>query len=305
MKIIDTHCDTITELKKQSLYKNNLHSDIMRMQRFTSYAQFFAIYTSNCQNPKEYVNSIIDSFFIHLEENNRYLKLCRNYKDLELSWSEEKNGAFLSIEEASCITSPDDVDLLYQKGVRMIALTWNNDNTLGGGAYGNNIGLTTLGKSVIKRMNELGIICDVSHSSEQTFYDILSLSTTPPVASHSNSYTLCPDKRNLTDEQFKTIIFKKGVSGINYYPPFLKKNKICSVSDIVDHIIHFLLLGGENNICLGSDFDGIDILPQAFFGVESVYKIFDEMAKRGISNSIQEKIAYKNILRVISICLYF
>lgn len=305
MKIFDTHCDTLTQINNRSLYKNTLHTDIFRMQKYENYAQFFAIFTSEefYKNPKEIVFNIIDKLYMLLEKNSQHLKLCKNYCDLELAWQENKTGAFVSIEEASCITSPDDVNILYDKGIRMISLTWNYDNALGGGAYGENIGLTSLGRDVVARMNELGIICDVSHTSEKTFYDICQISSAPPIASHSNSYTLCPDKRNLTDEQFQTLIYKNGVAGINYYPPFLNKNRNCSVDDIVNHIMHFLMLGGENNICLGSDFDGVDCLPDGFYGVESVYKIFDVLTKRGVNKEIQEKIAYKNLLRTISICL--
>jgi len=304
--IFDTHCDTAGLIldKRHTLSSQNQHININGMKRYLNYAQFFAAYISEdyISSPLERTLSLIDAI-TYQAKNSKDMMLCKNSSDLDSAWKNNKIAAFISIENALGIDDLKSLDLLYKKGVRMMSLTWNEDNHLGGGAYGKNIGLTDLGYSVIRKMNELGIIVDVSHSSENTFYDICSDSSAPVIASHSNSYTLCPDRRNLKDEQFIKIKEKGGVVGINYYPPFLTKNNSCTYKYIVRHIMHFLSLGGEDNICLGSDFDGIDYIADGISGVADVYKILDTLSQLGVSEHIIEKIAYKNILRIIGICL--
>ena len=233
---------------------------------------------------------------------NQFLKysdeisLCKSIDDIN------KVSAFLSIEGGEAIQNLDDLKTFYDMGVRMLTLTWNFDNHIAG-ANGSEKGLSEFGKMLVLKMNELGMIIDLSHSSLNTFYDTLKITTKPIVLSHSNSYTLCPHQRNITDEQFMALAKNNGCVGINFYPDFLSSTKKADIYDIISHIEYFLSLGGENNISIGSDFDGTDTLAKGIRSVKDIDKIFNILASKGVSDEIIEKIAYKNIYRVINICI--
>lgn len=305
-KIFDAHCDTATKIldTKQGLLKNDADIDIKKLSGYENYAQIFAIFISPeyYGNPKKRFNEVYEYFKDQLR-NNEKIRICTNDDEIQRTWKNDKIGAFLSLEGGECIERCEDIDTLYDKGIRMINLTWNNDNALGGGAFGKNIGLSEMGKRTVEKMNEKGIIVDVSHLCEKSFYDVCEYTKKPIIASHSSSYKICPNKRNLTDEQFEKIKSLNGVVGINMYPLFLTGRMDADIKDILLHTEHFLSLNGENNIGLGTDFDGIDFKPQGISGADKLYIIFNEFAKIGISEAVIEKIAYKNMRRIIKVCL--
>ena len=142
------------------------------------------------------------------------------------------------------------------------------------------------------------MITDVSHLNIQGVYDVCNLSEKPFIASHSNSYEICKHKRNLTDDQFKMICEKGGVCGINICGDFLAEDGNGTISDIIKHIDHFMELGGENNIGIGSDFDGIPYLPWEIESNADLYKIFNELLIKGYTKEQIEKISYGNFERV-------
>ncbi len=305
--VIDTHCDTASCAMDlgYDLYKNPLMLDILRLEKFHHYTQFFAAFIDPqyyCE-PKKRCLEIINFTKNQILKNENKITLCKSFSDLLKSIKKNTHSAFLSVEGGEAIEDINTLFELYSLGVRMITLTWNNDNALGGGAEGDGRGLSLFGKEVVKKMNELGIIVDVSHASEKTFYDVISISKKPVIASHSNAYELCPHKRNLKNDQYKALIKNGGVAGINFFPEFLTAAKNAQLKDIFSHIEYFLSLGGENNICIGSDFDGIDRLPDGMCDVTSLADLFDFLTSKGISREIVDKIAYKNMHRLISICL--
>lgn len=305
--VIDTHCDTASKALDlgYELFKNPLMLDISRLKGFFHYTQFFAAFIDPkyYDSPKKRCLDIIDFTKRELLKNADKITLVKSYSDLEKSIKNNTHSAFLSVEGGEAIEDINTIFELYSLGVRMITLTWNNDNALGGGAEGDGRGLSLFGKEVVKKMNELGIIVDISHASEKTFYDVLSVSKKPVIASHSNAYELCPHRRNLKNEQYKVLIKNGGIAGINFFPEFLTPKKNAQLKDIFSHIEYFLSLGGENNICIGSDFDGIDALPSGIRDVESTADLLDLLTLKDIGKDITEKIAYKNMHRLISICL--
>lgn len=306
MEIIDTHSDTLIEIfeNKENLYKNNLHIDIKRMKRYSSYCQFFACFTHPKQekNAKKYAVNAFSFFKEELLKNKEHIGLATNFREYCDLKSAGKITAFFSMENADAINRICDLDLFYNLGVRMISLTWNFDNALATGVLGDEKrGVTEFGKQVIENMEEKNIILDVSHLNEKSFWDIAELFKKPFVASHSNSYYVCNNKRNLTDEEFLEIKRRGGYVGMNFYPLFLTGEKNAKISDILKMTEHFLALGGENIIGIGSDFDGVDCLPKGIFGVEHVEKIFNEMAKIGYSDEIMDKIAHKNFEKIIKL----
>jgi membrane dipeptidase len=160
-------------------------------------------------------------------------------------------------------------------------------------------GLTPFGKKVVEEMNSLGMLVDVSHISEKGFWDVLELTRSPIIASHSNAQSICSHVRNLTDEQIKAIGKNGGVMGINFYPAFLNDSKKASVTDIVNHIEHMASLVGCDYIGIGADFDGVEALPEGINGLQDVEKVINTLLKLNYSQEWVEKIAGLNFLRVI------
>ncbi len=295
LTICDMHCDTATKI-----YDNNINLDLSILAQ----TQFFAVFISPkyYDNPKKRCFDVINYMYNQIYKNSRNITICKNLGDINKAKNINKVSAFLSIEGGEAIRDLDDLEMFYNLGIRMLTLTWNLDNHIAG-ANGSDIGLSLFGKSVIEKMNELGIIIDLSHASTKTFFDVIETTTKPIVLSHSNSYTLCPHPRNITDEQFMALKQNKGCIGINFYPDFLTNSKKADISDIVLHIEYFLSLGGEDNISIGSDFDGTDYMATGINSLKDIYKIFNMLSQKGISDEIIKKIAYKNIYRVIGICL--
>ncbi len=277
-KIFDAHCDTLCCLSDSggSIESNTYNIDKTRMLEYNSYTQVFA-----CFIAPEYYNAPM----------NRFRTLYETYKKQDFSGI----TPLLGLEGGEVIQSLEDLDYLKECGVRCIALTWNNTNKLASGVLDTDTGLTEFGKSVVRRMEDLGILVDVSHLSDKAFYDVASLATKPIIATHSNSRTKCPHPRNLTDDMFKIIRDSGGVAGINLYPLFLTENKECTSKDAITHIEHFLDLDGAEAIGIGADFDGTDNeLPDDVKGCEGLYRILDLINDKETA----EKISHKNFMRV-------
>lgn len=318
MKFIDLHCDTVMKIDsicgEQSLYSNNVASvDFKRMKNGNSMAQFFAIFLMSKDKLKvDYMGDdpyILDKVNLVKETvkaNREIIDMSYNYDDIIKNNSEGKMSALLTIEDGRSVDGKlEKLEEYYKLGIRLIGLTWNHENCFG---YPNSdeprimeSGLKDFGKEAIEYMNEIGIIIDVSHLSDGGFYDVARLSKRPFIASHSNSRVLSPHKRNLTDDMIKILAEKGGVAGLNFCPEFL--NSDLSIPDstieaMVQHLKHMRNIGGDDIIALGSDLDGI----RGNLEIDSIDKmslLFDALRKEGWSEDLIEKLAYKNILRVI------
>lgn len=301
MFTLDTHCDTISRIldRDETLSENSGQVDLQRMGR--GHVQMFAAFIDPIYdaNPVERCLSIIAKFYGETDKNRDRVMVCRSYRDMMQASRCGKYGAFLSLEGGTPIVNRSMLDMLYRLGVRCAALTWNQSNHLAGGALDKG-GLTPLGRNVVVQMQKIGMLVDVSHLNEESFWDVVSCMNRPFIASHSCSRALCDHPRNLTDGQFRAICEADGCVGINFYPEFLSAGGNASIDDIICHIEHFLKLGGENHIGLGADFDGVDRLPEGIRGVQDVGKIFEGLQRRGHSRRTIEKIAYKNFAHVIA-----
>jgi len=308
LKTIDLHCDTIMRLmeepKTEGLYRNSLSVDIEKLQAGQAQAQFFAMFIDLQTDGDPLVRALkmIDRFYQELRENNQYIALARNHAELQQNQETGKISAFLTIEEGGALKG-DLVNLrnFYRLGVRLITLTWNYPNEIG---YPNALpdccerGLTPFGREVIAEMNQLGMLIDVSHLSNQGFFDVASLTKKPFVASHSNAWAVTAHPRNLTDEMIKVLATKGGVMGINFEKSFLGSAPISRVEDMVLHIQHIYKVGGSEVVAIGSDFDGISSdLELAHAG--EMNKLVDALRKTGFSQAEIDKICWKNAFRVI------
>lgn len=297
--VIDTHCDTASVLldKNEKLTKTHCMINLSDMERFNSYVQFFAAYVS-----KEYKNPMLRAVEIlttakeEIKENN--IKLILNSNDLDEVIKNGKKGAVLAIEDARALCGKvASLDFFYDYGVRAMTLAWNDDNEVTDGADSkNNTGLTTFGREVVRKMNKLGMIVDVSHISEKGFYDVLNITDKPVMASHSNCYTVCNHRRNLKDEQIRAIIKNNGIMCINIYPPFLSQEpEKANIDSVISHIDYALSLGAENHLGLGSDFDGIDQTPKGIRNLKDYEKMFEKMVKIGYNIDLINKLTHKNV----------
>ncbi len=302
MNYFDVHCDTLSALENNregySLFDNDLHVCLNRETGIHKRAQFFAIFASGHKEFEKHFNAQYDYFIKQTKDYSDLISLCRCSADIHKAVSDGKIAALLSIEGAETIgCSIYGLRKAHLAGVRAINITWNRANELSGTCVEDSCrGLSVKGYEFVRECGKLGIIVDVSHLSERGFWDVAGIAVKPFIASHSNSASVFPHKRNLTDEQFKTIIRHGGIAGINLYTEFLGGN---SVSDAVKHIMHFLELGGEDNIAIGADFDGCSSLPEGICCSDDIRKLYDALADNGISQMIIDKIFFDNMIGVV------
>ena len=218
--------------------------------------------------------------------------------------NKRKIGSVFALEGAAGIDSElNRLYLLYDIGLRSISLTWNEQNQFATGVLGDkNRGLTREGKDLIFIVEDLGIIIDISHLNDKSFWDVLSTSNSPIIASHSNYRGLANHPRNLTKEMIEAVKDTNGSIGLNLHSGFLSPNKPkkATIDTAVEMLRAMIEIAGTDHVHIGSDFDGSEP-PQ---GIEDVSKIptFFKLAKEkiGLSNYELEKIQYKNILRIIN-----
>lgn len=282
MKYFDLHCDTLYRLFEQGEHFKdaNFNINLNKTQNFEKYNQCFAIWMTNGiknKNSDHLFNSCVDIF-------NKQIKPCEN----------DKFNPILTIEDIGFLNNDiSKIKSLKNCNVKMASLTWNKQNEIGGG-NGDNTPLTAFGKLVVKEMESQDIIIDVSHASDALFYSTIEETKKPIVASHSNSRTICKNKRNLTDEQLKIIKERRGLVGLNFSVKFLNDDiKKSSVYDIIRHAEYILSLGLEDNLCMGSDFDGTD-LPVEINSLEKIEFIFELFLKHNYNETLLKKIFYYN-----------
>lgn len=320
MKFIDMHCDTLmmAYLKGlEDIYEMPGMLDIKRMKSGNQLAQFFAVFMAppgmekylGLENPiddDEYIEKSLKIFKASMAKNSSSITPAYNADDILENEKMGKMSGLLTFEDGRPVQGKmENLKKYYDLGIRLITLTWNNDNCFG---YPNSKdpeimmrGLKDFGKEAINYMNELGILIDVSHLSDGGFQDVAALSKKPFVASHSNCRAVSPHQRNLTDEMIKILGEKGGLAGINFGPEFLNEDISCKDSTVqlmVRHIKHFVNIGGIECVGLGSDFDGVSGNMEVS-GPDKMHLIFDSLSKDGYSDDQIEKIAYKNAIRIL------
>jgi membrane dipeptidase len=303
MIIVDAHCDTLTKAVDagMSLTDNPLHWDITRAGQYDGFVQVLAIFQG-----MDKVKPDFNRAMLYIEEAKKYQKrypffsLCNTYSDIEKGLKEKKVCGLLSIEGGDVLKGEiQNLIAFYNAGIRCITLTWNNANELGDGALEQlNRGLTPFGREVVQWMENNGVIVDISHSSEKTFWDCIDAYSGPIIASHSNARAVYDHPRNLWDEQLLAISRARGVIGINFFTEFITEPDKSDLAALIRHIEHIAGVAGEDAVGLGADFDGMQSLPEPIVGVQSLNILFNELARLNYTDRTITKIAGGNFLRV-------
>lgn len=213
----------------------------------------------NNLTPTSYADLIFNKIEKIVKDNNRYLSIARTPSDLYEDKRKGRKSIMFAIENGLALEGDlANVKYFAQRGVTYITLCHNGDNDICDSARGSNLhgGVSKFGAAVIREMNRNGIMVDLSHGAEKSFYDALEISSQPIVCSHSNSKALCNVPRNLTDDQLRALAKKGGVAHITLYHGFLRKEGTASVLDAIAHLEHAISIMGIDYVGIGTDFDG-------------------------------------------------
>ena len=327
MKVIDFHCDTLSELRDsqlrgepKSFESNDLHIDLRKLQKGDYMLQCFAAFINlgnKEENPLVTALEEFDQFYRLLETHPQEIAQVRTWADLEANREAGRISALLTVEEGGCcLGNLSILRMLYQLGVRIMTLTWNHENELAypnkapGNSEGSFIwgandwnGLKEAGFAFVEEMERLGIIIDVSHLSDAGFWDVYRHTTRPFIASHSNARAKCSHVRNLTDDMIRAISDRGGLTGINYCAAFLdpqenERMRRSTVALMADHIEYIRNVGGIDMIGLGSDFDGIGGNLE-MYDCSCLPMLEAELERRRFHGGDIEKIFHGNALRVL------
>ena len=356
--VADTHNDVLSEVAEKGYdlgknLKGITHTDLSRLKKGGVDIQVFSIFCDERFGKGTAFNYALremDTLLNVATRNPDKIRIVNDPDQMNAAIRANKIAAITGVEGGHMIEDNlDYLDSLYRRGARYMTLTWNNstswatsaaDETSGKLPFGTK-GLTAFGRTVVQRMNDLGMMVDISHVGEQTFNDVVATTTKPVIASHSSVYNLCPHPRNLKDDQIRAIGKNGGVIFINFYSGFIDSNYMRrkaeffqihkqevdslvalkfpmykvddlffkrypnetqalrpTLAQLIDHIEYVIRLIGVDYVGLGSDFDGIESLPQGLNGVEDFPKITEALLQRGYSKKDVNKILGENFIRV-------
>lgn len=308
--VFDFHCDTALMLlgddlnQAGSLRKNNGHIDLERAMKLGGYAQCFACFTTDIPELLHGISPIVlferelATIQREVDKNSNLISIAYSVEEIEENRAAGKLSAILTLEGTAGIDyNPALLEDLWAIGFRVSSLGWNEKNPL----TGSNVtggGLTDLGREYVKEAQRLGMRIDVSHISDEGFWDIMKITEAPILATHSNSRAVYHHSRNLTDDMFRAIRDTGGVAGYNTCRDFTGENP--NLDTICDHILHFLDLDPDGkHIALGGDLDGVETMPDGFEGVQSYPALAQRLLERGLSEENVMDIFWNNAIRVM------
>lgn len=309
--VFDLHCDTASVLTGENfrgegkLNKNSGHIDLERGKTLPGYAQCFACFTTNFKKLPANVR-VEDVFEQQLAvmlrefaENHTMIRQAFSAEDVEKNRQADLMSGIMTIEgPVGFGCQPEMLDDLYRIGFRITSLGWNEKNALTG-SHVTGGGLTEQGREFVKEAQRVGMLIDVSHISDEGFWDLVDITEAPILATHSNSRKIWDSSRNLTDEMFLEICRSGGVAGFNQYAEFVGEKP--DLDTACDHILHFLELDPEGkHIALGGDLDGCDVLVDGFGDVSDYPKLAEKLLQRGAGPEIVSNIYWNNAMRMMS-----
>lgn len=312
--VFDLHCDTALGLlgkdmdQAGSLRSNSLHIDLERASKLPGYCQCFACFTTPYMEQWAKMSPVVVferelvSIQRELDKNKDLIKLAYSPKQIRDNLAAGKMSAVLTIEgPAGFGYDPALLEDLYKIGFRITSLGWNESNPLTG-SHVTGGGLTDQGREFVREAQRLGILVDVSHISDEGFWDIMDITQAPVIATHSNSRKICDVSRNLTDDMFLAICRTGGVAGFNQCDSFVGETP--DLDTVCDHILHFLELDPNGkHIALGGDLDGCDKLPRGFDGVQSYPDMAERLVSRGVGEDTVMDIFWNNALGVMELAV--
>ena len=311
--VFDLHCDTALALLGEtvneagSLRKNELHIDLERASSLGGYAQCFACFTTPAMEKWHGVSPVVvferelATIQREVDKNQDLISIAYSVEEIEENQAAGKMSAVLTLEGTAGIGyDPELLTDIQAIGFRIASLGWNEKNPLTG-SHVTGGGLTDQGREFVKEAQRLGILIDVSHISDEGFWDMMKVTQAPIVATHSNSRSVWNNSRNLTDDMFRAIVETGGVAGYNACADFTGENP--TVDTICDHIFHFMELDPTGkHIALGGDLDGVSKMPEGFIGVQSWPVLAQRLMERGLSEETVMDIYWNNVLGVMKRC---
>ncbi len=308
---LDSHCDTPMFFDRGIAFHTRdpkILVDLHKMSEGHLDATIMVAYLRQQERTDEALlatTAKTDRILNEIEEmvaaNCSYIDLARTPDDLTRLKRSGRKAVMLGIENGYAIGKDlANVERFRRRGVVYMTLCHNGDNDLCDSAKGNNEhgGLSDLGREVVKEMNRVGMMVDLSHASERSFYDALECSTTPIVCSHSSCRALCDHSRNLTDEQMKALAHRGGVMQVTFYSGFLRSDRPATVMDAIEHIHHAVNVMGIDHVGIGTDFDGDGGITGCASASELINLTRRLMAERYTAEEI-EKLWGGNFLRVM------
>ena len=320
MQYIDMHCDTLMSAwrrGKNSVYElDGTMVDVKRLRAGGCKAQFFAIFMMSIDmkaklgdkfpEDERYIEDLYAIYQTTLREHPDEVAQALTFAQMEENARQNKLSAILTMEDGRAVRgSMERLEQFYNMGVRALSLTWNHENCFG---FPNSrdsekmgLGLKDFGKDAIVRMNELGMVVDVSHLSDGGFWDVAELSRKPFVATHSNCRAINPHPRSMTDEMIRKLADCGGAMGVNFCPSFLVPDETqndSTVEMLVAQLRHMVNTGGEDCAAVGTDFDGIGGNLE-IHSADQMPVLFTALEKAGFTQTQIEKIAHKNVERVL------
>lgn len=287
MRLFDLHCDTAHLMKKKGILPTNdaLHINTHTLSAFDDVTQIFAFWCDKTMDD--------EASYLAFFETLAYFKANKHLLG-------DRVNALLSVEDGRLLCERiERLDILKNNGIRILTPFWGAENCLGcGHLVKKDTALSEFGEAAILRCFEKKILCDVSHASEKSTNQILSMAKNkaPIIATHSNFYSIRPHTRNLTDEQAIRIYKSGGLIGLSMVPFHLAEST-ATIGDFAKHLKHAYDLGIEDSICFGCDFDGTDELVQDITNQSSLLKIADFLLEEGISSKRVEALFYGNATR--------
>ena len=292
----DAHCDTLTRFRDLGSSPAT-HLDLTRLgQLAPAAAQVYALWAAPGVDKPRTFRRLMKRLERQLEKHSDKASLCRSVAEADAAAAAGKVAVFAAVEGSALLgCSVAGLTEAHRRGIRLVTLCWNRDNKVCGAAFDSGSGLRENGRRFVEACWNLGVAVDLSHASEQTFWDVLAMASRPVICTHSNAKALCEHPRNLTDDQIRAMEERSCLIGLNFADYFLRDDRNATFDDLRRHIDRFLDLGAEDCLALGSDYDGAEI-PPWLDTPEKEAGMYSQLVSAGYPAPLCDKLFFQNAL---------